>query len=113
MHGLPLRETPGTEELPSTWQPILDRASGAIFYYNATTGVTQWNWPGSEPAAKLHQLQRPLLPEPYPQVIETPDEPDLLAVSYLQVPDDSKPDVADHQFVSPEATVLQAPSPHP
>jgi len=27
------------------------------------------------------------------------------------VPDDSKPHLADHQFVSPQTTVLQAPTP--
>ena len=44
---------------------------------------------------------------PYPQVLES--EPDLLVIAYPQVPDDSKQDLADHQFVSPQTVVLQAP----
>ena len=49
-------------------------------------------------------------PEPYPQVLEG-EGPDLLVISYPQVADDSKPELADHQFVSAQATVLQAPAP--
>ena len=44
---------------------------------------------------------------PYPQVLDS--SPDLLVISYPQVPDDSKQLLADHQFVSPQATILQAP----
>ena len=49
--------------------------------------------------------------DPHPQVLES--EPDLLVISYPQVPDDSKQDLADHQFVSPQTVVLQAPVPQP
>ena len=35
----------------------------------------------------------------------------LSAGAGQMVPDDSKPHLADHQFVSPQTTVLQAPTP--
>ena len=93
------------------WDPILDRATGAIYYHNPATGATRWHCePLAKPQQQLRQLQQQLLSEPYPQVIDA--GADLLAVSYPQMPDDSKPDVADHQFVLPEPTVLQAPCQH-
>jgi hypothetical protein len=57
------------------------------------------------PAATIAERRAPA--DPHPQVLES--EPDLLVISYPQVPDDSKQDLADHQFVSPQTVVLQAP----
>jgi hypothetical protein len=46
-----------------------------------------------------------------PQILES-EEPDYLVYSYPIVDDDSKPALADDQFVSPQVTVLQAPTPY-
>jgi len=47
---------------------------------------------------------------PTAQILES-DEPDLLLLQYEIVPDDSKPELSDHQFVGVNPTVLQAPTP--
>eukprot|EP00967_Tisochrysis_lutea_P115619 scaffold185382_cov31-Tisochrysis_lutea.AAC.1 len=48
-----------------------------------------------------HQLQ---------QILES-EEPDLLVYQHCIIDDDSKPDLEDHQFVSPQANILHAPTP--
>uniref|UniRef100_A0A7S0Q507 Uncharacterized protein n=1 Tax=Coccolithus braarudii TaxID=221442 RepID=A0A7S0Q507_9EUKA len=60
-------------------------------------------------AFRRRSVQGP--PEPYPQVLED-EEPDMLVISFPQVDDDSKPPLADHQFVSSQGAILQAPAPY-
>ena len=60
------------------WDPILDRATGAIYYHYPVTGATRWHCePLAKPQQQLRQLQQQLLSEPYPQVIDA--GADLLA----------------------------------
>jgi len=96
-----------SRDLPPEWEARLDTASGRLFFFNAETQTSQWHRPGSVAIGSTRLVGQK--PDPYPQVLEA-EAADLLVVAYPQVADDSKPDLADHQFVSPQATVLQAPA---
>ena len=54
--------------------------------------------PASAPGRRAPKQPKNVPLEPYPQVLE--GGPDMLVISYPQVPDDSKQELADHQFFS-------------
>jgi len=53
---------PATPSLPPGWVSAVDPASGRAYYYNAASGVTQWEPPAAAAAATL----APPLPVPAP-----------------------------------------------
>lgn len=57
---------PPTPSLPPGWVSAVDPASGRPYYYNATSGVTQWEPPAAAVPAP------PLPPEPAPPLPSTP-----------------------------------------
>ena len=91
--------------LPEGWEACLDPLTNRVFYHHAGTQTSQW---GPPTGGRTARARRPN--EPYPQTFDS-SEPDLLVLSYPRMRDDSKPELADHRFASPLATVLQAPAP--
>ena len=93
--------------LPEGWTAYLDAATNQLYYFHAATRTSQWNSPLGGKSGRVVDPPR----EPYPQTSDC-EEPDLLVLSYPRMPDDSKPDLADHRFASPLiSSQFQAPAP--
>ena len=109
-------ETPTEERAPSS-MPHLARVELQIEGPPPRIPLPAERYPGARDAAgnrsPVNATRRVALgpPEPYPQVLED-NEPDMLVISYPQVDDDSKPALADHQFVSSQGAILRAPAPY-
>ena len=82
---------------------MIDPETGRVFFHHAATSTSQWLSPTATAPARAHRAPPP---EPYPQAES--DGPDRLVLRHASVPDDSKPALADHNFIS-SSTNLQAP----
>lgn len=57
------------QKLPPGWVEAKDPASGATYFYNQSTGVSQWDRPGGAVNTMQHQVS-PLLPENWEEAID-------------------------------------------
>ncbi|KAJ1286803.1 hypothetical protein BS78_03G380000 [Paspalum vaginatum] len=57
------------QELPPGWVEAKDPTSGAPYFYNQSTGVSQWDCPGSVVNTMQHQVS-PFLPENWEEAID-------------------------------------------
>ncbi|XP_062207873.1 uncharacterized protein LOC133909453 [Phragmites australis] len=57
------------QELPTGWVEAKDPTTGACYFYNQSTGVSQWDRPGSAVNTMHHQVS-PSLPENWEEAID-------------------------------------------